>query len=143
MSMRYVNTIFLYLWVGGFFFFSSRRRHTRFKCDWSSDVCSSDLLECARIHKIVGRAREAGLQERIGRGAGDLRDGFRGLVGSKNRQTVELETVQIHTGGFEHLVEGRRARAARVKYPRISGRKPGMVGRAAVDPHLRSRVEDA
>src|SRR5207237_4993020 len=25
------------------FVFSSRRRHTRFKCDWSSDVCSSDL----------------------------------------------------------------------------------------------------
>src|SRR5207237_6850020 len=24
-------------------FLSSRRRHTRFKCDWSSDVCSSDL----------------------------------------------------------------------------------------------------
>src|SRR5256886_7147691 len=30
---------FLYV----FFFFSSRRRHTRFDCDWSSDVCSSDL----------------------------------------------------------------------------------------------------
>src|SRR5256886_10220729 len=29
-----------YLYV---FFFSSRRRHTRFDCDWSSDVCSSDL----------------------------------------------------------------------------------------------------
>src|SRR5207302_7268559 len=28
-----------------FFFFSSRRRHTRFSRDWSSDVCSSDLLE--------------------------------------------------------------------------------------------------
>src|SRR2546430_17373486 len=28
-----------------FFFFSSRRRHTRFDCDWSSDVCSSDLFE--------------------------------------------------------------------------------------------------
>src|SRR2546430_13346045 len=27
------------------FFFSSRRRHTRFDCDWSSDVCSSDLNE--------------------------------------------------------------------------------------------------
>src|SRR2546430_3676103 len=29
--------------------FSSRRRHTRFDCDWSSDVCSSDLaaiLDC-------------------------------------------------------------------------------------------------
>src|SRR5688572_29818183 len=32
---------------GGAFFFSSRRRHTRFDCDWSSDVCSSDL---ARRH---------------------------------------------------------------------------------------------
>src|SRR5688572_31922686 len=29
------------------FFFSSRRRHTRFDCDWSSDVCSSDL-DCRR-----------------------------------------------------------------------------------------------
>src|SRR3989475_6216922 len=28
-----------------FFFFSSRRRHTRFDCDWSSDVCSSDLFD--------------------------------------------------------------------------------------------------
>src|SRR2546427_12653646 len=30
-------------WLFFFFFFSSRRRHTRFDCDWSSDVCSSDL----------------------------------------------------------------------------------------------------
>src|SRR5256885_9652754 len=29
----------------GVFFFSSRRRHTRLQGDWSSDVCSSDLLE--------------------------------------------------------------------------------------------------
>src|SRR3989454_4208258 len=29
--------------AGGFFFFSSRRRHTRLQGDWSSDVCSSDL----------------------------------------------------------------------------------------------------
>src|SRR4051812_1134628 len=28
-----------------FFFFSSRRRHTRLTCDWSSDVCSSDLRD--------------------------------------------------------------------------------------------------
>src|SRR2546430_5506083 len=35
-----------YTCYGGFlfFFFSSRRRHTRFDCDWSSDVCSSDLI---------------------------------------------------------------------------------------------------
>src|SRR5690606_40633351 len=30
------------------FFFTSRRRHTRFSRDWSSDVCSSDLEECGR-----------------------------------------------------------------------------------------------
>src|SRR5476649_2974445 len=30
------------------FFFSSRRRHTRSLCDWSSDVCSSDLLDLRR-----------------------------------------------------------------------------------------------
>src|SRR5699024_11713092 len=31
-----------------FFFFSSRRRHTRSKRDWSSDVCSSDLIAISR-----------------------------------------------------------------------------------------------
>src|SRR2546430_9710278 len=35
-----------------FFFFSSRRRHTRFDCDWSSDVCSSDLVN-RRQHFFV------------------------------------------------------------------------------------------
>src|SRR2546430_6141798 len=34
---------------GLFFFFSSRRRHTRFDCDWSSDVCSSDLVVSASV----------------------------------------------------------------------------------------------
>src|SRR5690606_41047707 len=33
-----------FLWLFCFFIFSSRRRHTRFSRDWSSDVCSSDLL---------------------------------------------------------------------------------------------------
>src|SRR2546427_2897300 len=33
----------------GSFFFSSRRRHTRFDCDWSSDVCSSDLHSAAHL----------------------------------------------------------------------------------------------
>src|SRR5690606_40490917 len=36
-----------------FFFFSSRRRHTRFSRDWSSDVCSSDL------HTNIGAAFRA------------------------------------------------------------------------------------
>src|SRR5690242_11530512 len=33
----------LFVFSNTFFFFSSRRRHTRLTCDWSSDVCSSDL----------------------------------------------------------------------------------------------------
>src|SRR5207249_5766473 len=37
-----------------FFFFSSRRRHTRSKRDWSSDVCSSDLKSC-RAAKPAGK----------------------------------------------------------------------------------------
>src|SRR5689334_24800179 len=35
------------------FFFSSRRRHTRWNCDWSSDVCSSDLLRVPVVNSIV------------------------------------------------------------------------------------------
>src|SRR5690606_11736392 len=33
------------------FFFSSRRRHTRFSRDWSSDVCSSDLINGLKSFK--------------------------------------------------------------------------------------------
>src|SRR5947199_2750683 len=35
-----------------FFFFSSRRRHTRCLSDWSSDVCSSDLLVLAQTPQV-------------------------------------------------------------------------------------------
>src|SRR2546430_8522950 len=31
------------------YFFSSRSRHTRFDCDWSSDVCSSDLVSASPL----------------------------------------------------------------------------------------------
>src|SRR5467141_1864758 len=41
------------------FFFSSRRRHTRFKCDWSSDVCSSDLID-----EVIGTARQLAEQNK-------------------------------------------------------------------------------
>src|SRR5207249_8376995 len=42
------------------FFFSSRRRHTRSKRDWSSDVCSSDL------HYCVGRDTRASQRSSVG-----------------------------------------------------------------------------
>src|SRR5688572_32342119 len=40
-----------------FFFFSSRRRHTRFDCDWSSDVCSSDLETHPGVQGIETRIK--------------------------------------------------------------------------------------
>src|SRR3712207_9463008 len=43
------------------FFFSSRRRHTRYWRDWSSDVCSSDLLR----RQVVGQALAAGFGRRM------------------------------------------------------------------------------
>src|SRR6266478_8932647 len=36
-----------------FFFFSSRRRHTRFDGDWSSDVCSSDLADYPKMFELT------------------------------------------------------------------------------------------
>src|SRR2546430_10774795 len=46
-----------------FFFFSSRRRHTRFDCDWSSDVCSSDLFTKKRNFLAQnGKVEELGFE---------------------------------------------------------------------------------
>src|SRR5262245_63308854 len=46
-----------------YFFFSSRRRHTRCLSDWSSDVCSSDLIDdpnaTEQFERDDGRANEA------------------------------------------------------------------------------------
>src|SRR5689334_3979199 len=72
------------------FFFSSRRRHTRWNCDWSSDVCSSDLiitallgvatsiavLRMVRLRRRLGAAHRREL-ERLRTAA--LRDGLTGL----------------------------------------------------------------
>src|SRR2546430_14033083 len=74
-TTRYVR-VFCVPMSSVFFFFSSRRRHTRFDCDWSSDVCSSDLAALsvgvafvklglagvtseARADRLAGAARRA------------------------------------------------------------------------------------
>src|SRR5256884_6895289 len=55
---------------GSSFFFSSRRRHTRCSRDWSSDVCSSDLLGSKGALEGL-QWQVVGFQHRMGEEAGD------------------------------------------------------------------------
>src|SRR2546427_4192814 len=56
-----------------FFFFSSRRRHTRFDCDWSSDVCSSELWYQDSFRRFV-------IPERIEDAHPTLQPAFRAMA---------------------------------------------------------------
>src|SRR5690606_39363835 len=51
-----------------FFFFSSRRRHTRFSRDWSSDVCSSDLVTqtLEQAEEILQLCRTNNIKAQVG-----------------------------------------------------------------------------
>src|SRR5260370_1488250 len=68
-------------------FISSRRRHTRFKCDWSSDVCSSDLGRNFAELALDAGAREhmQRLALRAARRAGLARDN---IVDDEDRKSV-------------------------------------------------------
>src|SRR5690606_39315278 len=76
------------------FFFASRSRLTRFSLDWSSDVCSSDLLlytatSADDLAAAITAARDAGIPYFVlGLGANILMGdgGFRGLVIRKDRK---------------------------------------------------------
>src|SRR6267142_5390271 len=71
-----------------FFFFSSRRRHTRLTCDWSPDVCSSDLGTA--VTEIVP-FDDASILEQL-HGAIDGRD--RNAVVDRGAASIEL----LHVG---------------------------------------------
>src|SRR6267143_6053470 len=87
-----------------FFFFSSRRRHTRWNCDWSSDVCSSDLAQllrradreaCApRAPPAARRRRPArGSRRRMAPAAGAARRGpGRSPPGGADRKSTRLNS---------------------------------------------------
>src|SRR5690625_5437551 len=83
------------------FFFSSRRRHTRWPRDWSSDVCSSDLKICAGVDSDGG---DAGRQC-IDRAAEQLRQAVENEQHlHQNRRTAE----NLEVGGCrseEHTTE--------------------------------------
>src|SRR5256886_9283634 len=101
--------MYLYLF---FFFFSSRRRHTRFDCDWSSDVCSSDLLST-----FFERLRQFGLEGKAllyardrGRGAGP--DAFRFVGGDWSDAERVLRRVDLLLN-FHYAIDPRLLACAR------------------------------
>src|SRR5216683_7050834 len=76
-------------WIGGqpqisyFFFFSSRRRHTRSDRDWSSDVCSSDLRGAGAPRRLATLSGAAG--EDVGLGLEPSRESEERRVGKECR----------------------------------------------------------
>src|SRR3989475_5571563 len=69
------------------FFFSSRRRHTRFDCDWSSDVCSSDLDAAAAAALVLDHHGLAqGAAQRLGH---DARDQVGGAAGREGHEQLD------------------------------------------------------
>src|SRR4051794_41337879 len=72
-----------------FFFFSSRRRHTRWTGDWSSDVCSSDLRS-RRSRVVPGEC--PGLRARRGRGGEGARERLRGARSEERRVGKECRS---------------------------------------------------
>src|SRR5215204_7274589 len=84
-----------------FFFFSSRRRHTRSLCDWSSDVCSSDLT----LRDGLGEARFViGGEQRVRPqlrqiAAGEIDRALTRGSGAPNQGSPPGETRRMEIGG--------------------------------------------
>src|SRR5438270_1250843 len=89
-----------------FFFFSSRRRHTRFDCDWSSDVCSSDLAPRAEGGGPHGGPIYAGPPRR-------LRAAQLGLLSSSNRSSSLVSTNRKRSSRSEERRVGKECRSRR------------------------------
>src|SRR2546430_7940952 len=87
------------------FFFSSRRRHTRFDCDWSSDVCSSDLGDEPRVcraTRIEARHQTRGAWRHEGSARGSLKRRIariRGKTGREDRN--ERRRSEEHTSELQ------------------------------------------
>src|SRR2546422_1819057 len=75
-----------------FFFFSSRRRHTRCSRDWSSDVCSSDLFS-AYYNEALGSTCQVTAYDRLKGRAGDVPDPIVGAKSPKgDRKSTRLNS---------------------------------------------------
>src|SRR6266568_8312675 len=86
-----------------FFFFSSRRRHTRWNCDWSSDVCSSDLLAATFPAGTVTGAPKRRAMEIIAGEETTARGPYAGAVGYVSFQgdldfCITIRTAVVQDG---------------------------------------------
>src|SRR3712207_9508060 len=98
-----------------FFFFSSRRRHTRYWRDWSSDVCSSDLGGGARTS--ADRAPRAAASRRPRRRGERWRgERWRGGRGGRRRRRDRKRVVE----GKRVDLRGRRIIKKKSRVPRSS-----------------------
>ena len=77
-----------------FFFFSSRRRHTRCSRDWSSDVCSSDLL--SKIPMLLMEP-EGSIIYYYYKLPAAISPGFLSLIGMKINSTAFIGSIAIST----------------------------------------------
>src|SRR5207249_8910558 len=75
-------------------FFSSRRRHTRSKRDWSSDVCSSDL-DGVRLRQAIRPGQETVLASSVG---GDLVREVQGVTGAVIQKVAEHRSEERRVG---------------------------------------------
>src|SRR5439155_14386221 len=101
-----------------FFFFSSRRRHTRWPRDWSSDVCSSDLLGVTpgefrqRAEELAGRHAQVNAE---------LAQATAQAVEWESRSTSQIQAVTllreesgVLTARVEELAKRAESRVAQI-----------------------------
>src|SRR5438034_5859570 len=87
-----------------FFFFSSRRRHTRSLCDWSSDVCSSDLYDRVKwalgvsLLNLFPLPREAGFRESFAYAGESVDRGYSILVFPEGHHTTDGKLQPFRAG---------------------------------------------
>src|ERR1022692_4289716 len=99
-------------YLPSFFFFSSRRRHTRLQGDWSSDVCSSDLITGSAFDAETRRGGERRGEETGGMEgggfAGSARWGAEGAEKEEVRENRLLTRWGWGTAGSAFDAEARR-----------------------------------
>src|SRR2546430_12574112 len=80
------------------FLFSSRRRHTRFDCDWSSDVCSSDLHFDDRMQRMQRQGRVSFYMKSTGEEAVSVGQGMALLPGDMLFPSYRNQALYIVRG---------------------------------------------